>query len=67
MAYVLETTLADGEFAYYTGKAGEGWVSSDIRDAFPMSASLAGIRLGEFNSRTCLHGLVFETLERVGA
>ena len=67
MAYVLETTLANGEFAYYTGKAGDGWVSSDVREAFPMSASLASIRLGQFNSRTCLHGLVFEAIERVAA
>jgi thiamine monophosphate kinase len=64
MAYVLEATAQNGEFVYYTGRAGQGWVSSEVRESFPMSAELAERRVREFNSRTCLHGLVFEVLAR---
>ncbi len=59
MTHVLEATNALGEFVYYTGRTGDGWVSSDIREAFGFTSSLGEARRDQFNSRSVLHGLTF--------
>lgn len=61
--YILEATNAKGEFVYYNGRAGEGWVSSEIREAFPYhSIDVASDKARLFNRGTPLHGLTFAVL-----
>ena len=60
MTQVLEATNARGEFVYYTGRAGEGWVSSDVREAFGFTSVLGEARRDLFNGRSAMHGLTFE-------
>ena len=57
--YVLRA--AGGQ--YYTGKAGNGWVSSDLTQAFQYySLQFARIRARQHNAYTSLHGLHFIVL-----
>ena len=57
--YVLRA--AGGQ--YYTGKAGNGWVSSDLTQAFQYySLQFARIRARQHNACTSLHGLHFIVL-----
>ena len=57
--YVLRA--AGGQ--YYTGKAGNGWVSSDLAQAFQYySLNLARTRARHHNAYTSLHDLHFIVL-----
>ena len=48
---------------YYTGKAGNGWVSSDLTQAFQYySLNLARTRAKQHNAYTSLHDLHFIVL-----
>ena len=48
---------------YYTGKAGNGWVSSDLTQAFQYySLNLARTRARHHNAYTSLHDLHFIVL-----
>lgn len=44
---------------YYTGRAGEKWISRDRREAFVMTEQLATERARQFNAMAGLHGLSF--------
>jgi len=48
-----------GETVFYTGRAGEGWVSSDRTEAFSLGAGEAEHKADLFNKRTALTGLTF--------
>lgn len=50
-----------GQAWYYTGRAGSGWVSQSLADAFKYTDWQATLRKAQlFNSRTALTGLTFE-------
>ena len=55
----VHTLQVKGEYKFYTGRAGETWVSDDRHEAFVMSASEAERKAVLFNERTLLHGLTF--------
>lgn len=58
--FYLATT--DGRF--YTGKAGQDWVSVNRQSAFPFATiGEAQRRADMFNARTALTGLVFYTVD----
>lgn len=63
MAYVLEATNTAGEFVYYTGRAGDGWVSTEAREGFVFSSDLGDRRAAQFNARAPLTGLIFEKVK----
>ncbi len=45
---------------YYTGRAGPGWVSNSLADAFQFTTlDLAAMKCIQFNKNTVLHGLTF--------
>ncbi len=44
---------------YFTGRAGEGWVSNDRCEAFPMTREYADRTMAQFNNTSRLHGLTF--------
>jgi hypothetical protein len=64
MAYVLQATTQDGAPVYYTGRAGEGWVSRELQEAFALSSELGDRRLASFNRMAPLHGLTFQKVRR---
>ena len=49
---------AEGKVVYYTGKAGDGWISDKMKDAF-IGYSLEGARnkAKNFNQMTAVHGI----------
>jgi hypothetical protein len=51
---------ADGKTVWYTGRAGDGWVSSNPKEAF-LGFSLEGARsrATQFNRMTAVHGIYF--------
>lgn len=52
-----------GPQLYYTGKAGQDWVSPDLAQAFQYdSLNLARIRARQHNRHTCLHDIHFIVL-----
>lgn len=56
--YILAgVRLVDSVPVFWTGKAGEGWVTECVKDAYP--ASLADIqnKIDLFNSRSSLNGI----------
>jgi len=56
----LCTRQSDVEL-YYTGRAGEGWVSPDRSEAFIFSSwEHASGRCAAFNKYQPVHGLIFE-------
>ena len=56
MGYILKT--ASGKF--YTGKAGNDWLSDKVSDAFAYTRyAEAGYKVDSFNRRTTLHKEVF--------
>lgn len=59
-SFVVRGVSLDGTEVFYTGRAGEGWVSGDRGQAFTYQ-SLEGARrqAGKFNSFTALHGYHF--------
>lgn len=45
---------------FYTGRAGDGWVSADQSEAFTYSARAEAERkAAQFNRMTALHGMSF--------
>jgi hypothetical protein len=53
-----------GKEVYYTGRAGEFWVSEDPNDAFVFSTKQETIRKQDlFNNRRQLHGIYFSWKE----
>ena len=57
----LTAKTQTGAFAgYYTGRAGEAWVSADRSQAFSLGAGEAQRKAALFNSRAILTGLTFE-------
>ena len=49
---------------FYNGRAGDGWLSLDIEEAFTYSREGADRKAEAFNRATCLHGLTFEVVAR---
>lgn len=61
-SYILRGVNPQGEEFWYTGRAGEAWVSRDRREAFTypgFGLSAARDRAKGFNRRVALHGLWF--------
>ena len=59
MNLILGTT-ADGAEVFYTGRAGDGWVSADVKEAFRYdSLEQARRKAMIFNQATPLHGIRF--------
>lgn len=56
--FVLRTTTG----LFYNGKAGAAWVSGDKSEAFAMGEGEAARKRDLYNSRSILHGLVFEVV-----
>lgn len=51
--------------SFYNGKAGNGWLSANVSEAFDYSTREAAERKAEmFNRATCLHGLTFTAEKR---
>lgn len=58
--YVLRALDSAGNRSYYTGRAGDGWVSDNLGDSFKYeSLAYARHRGAIFNQMTPLHGLSF--------
>lgn len=54
-----------GTEVYYTGRAGDGWLSEDLKEAFEYESENAALyRVDLFNSRTILHGVHFDAKEK---
>lgn len=60
---ILVGTMPDGGVVYWTGKAGDGWVSSERRDAYRCTCTYAAYRVEKFNAFTQLHGVTFSAGE----
>jgi len=60
ITYILRALDINGSESFYTGRAGDGWVSVDITNAFTYE-SLDGARNQgkRFNRNERLHGLWF--------
>lgn len=56
---VVRGVTKSGSVVFYTGKAGEAWVSTDMSDAFPYSESGARAKASMFNRMTEIHGIHF--------
>lgn len=62
--YILRGLDRAGHQYFYTGKAGDAWVSALPGDAFPYSdLQQARNRATRFNSRESLHGLWFVAVD----
>lgn len=59
MTHFLQATNTKGETVYYTGRAGEGWVSTNRAEAFMMGFEYARIKADNFNKWAMLHNLRF--------
>lgn len=58
--YILRGLDQNGETFYYTGRAGEGWLTRDTREAFTYtSQAMARSRAQNFNRHEALHGMWF--------
>lgn len=58
--YILRGVTTASVVGYYTGRTGDGWLSTDDRDAFDFGSYLAAHRRSEqFNRMTPLHGYSF--------
>jgi hypothetical protein len=60
MNYLLRALDKDGKEFFYTGRAGDGWVSPKVSEAFTYQ-NLDGARskAKRFNEMTDIHGLRF--------
>jgi len=57
--FVLQAKDKAGQLAYYTGRAGAGWVSQDRAAAWVDSEANQSRKAGRFNRMTAVHGLSF--------
>lgn len=63
MMYFLRGIDHQGSEVYYTGRAGDGWVSTDRRETFYWrSQEGATARAKEFNRHAGVHGVWFLAL-----
>ena len=60
--HVLEATNEAGEFVYYTGRAGAGWLSTELADAFRYTETGAARAIATLSCSVLRHGLRFEAL-----
>jgi hypothetical protein len=57
---IISGKTKDGETVVYTGKAGPGWVSPNVADAFDgYSIDGARAKAVRLNAMTALHGITF--------
>lgn len=60
--YVIRSVSDSGD-RFYTGRAGDGWVSDDLREAFRFDTlEHARWKARAFNRNTALHGERFSAL-----
>jgi hypothetical protein len=60
MNYIVQGRTADGNTVYYTGRAGQAFISTDKRDAFTYpSLNAARARATMLNQGTATHGIRF--------
>jgi hypothetical protein len=62
MAFVLVASKGSQEH-FYSGRAGEAWVSPIASEAFRMGEGEAARKAELFNGRSVLHGLTFQVRE----
>ena len=58
-AWILQANL-NGQTLFWTGKAGEAWVSTDRSEAFAVSWDEAHRKAELFNGRVELTSMIFE-------
>jgi len=64
--FFLRGLDVDGREYFYTGRAGECWLSPERADAFTWGTlEAARNRAKQFNGRVALHGVWFLALEEV--
>lgn len=63
MTHILRALDKDGNEFFYTGRAGEGWISANMGEAFPYSLEGARNKAIRFNEAAALHGLWFIALD----
>ena len=63
--FVLQAKDKAGQLAYYTGRAGAGWVSQDRAAAWVDSEANQSRNAGSFNLLTKVHGLFFACIPDV--
>ena len=56
---ILRGTDKNGNVKFYTGKAGEGWLSADQNEGFPYAVSGARAKATLFNKMSEIHGWRF--------
>jgi hypothetical protein len=59
MTHILRALDNNGNEFFYTGRAGEGWVSKNVDEAFSYGFNEAKRRAKHFNMNTEIHGLRF--------
>ena len=66
-AFVLRAVNRSGDVVFYTGRAGNGWVDSDRREAFSFTdLTHARGRAVWFNRYSEVHGCWFVAVPREG-
>ena len=61
MTFILTTNL-NGQTLFWTGRAGESWVSTDRSEAFAVSFEEAHRKAELFNQASSLHSMTFEAI-----
>lgn len=56
---IIRGVTANGSVVYYTGRAGDGWISPEKSEAFQYALPHARQRAVQFNRNTSLHGIHF--------
>jgi len=65
MTFIIRGIDPNGNVGWYTGKAGEGWVSADKADAFVYRGWEAASRKATLHNRfTALHGWHFMAADK---
>jgi hypothetical protein len=59
MEYVLRGLDKEGNIRFYTGGAGDRWLTPVVEHAFPLSKERAQRRAIEFNKMEGIHGYWF--------
>lgn len=61
----IKGLTATGDVVWYTGRAGNDWVSSDRADAFKFTLERARRQASAFNKMTAIHGIRFVAVSAV--
>lgn len=63
MTSFILSGIRNGVRVYWTGRAGDGWVSANRAEAFPASQVLLATRRDHANQFAMLHGVTFDSIE----